>query len=170
MDRYAAFLRAINVGGRIAKKDVLQRTFSSLGLDRVETFLASGNVIFETASAAGLEGRIEAALRKSLGFEVATFVRSLDEICAVAAYEPFPAEESATLYIGFAAEPVAATALDRLACAEHAFHIHGREAYWLARIRMSESTLTNGHIEKALGRPATFRNRNTVQRIAAKWG
>jgi uncharacterized protein (DUF1697 family) len=170
MTRFAAFLRAVNVGGRIVKKEDLRSAFESLGLKQVETFLASGNVIFETTRAAGLESRIASALAASLGFEVPAFVRTLAEVSRIAVSIPLPAEEGATLYVGFTAGKPAPAALDRLASAEHAFAIDGREVYWLSRIPTSESKITNNTIEKALGMSVTFRNRNTVDRIAAKWG
>ena len=47
MPRQVAFLRAVNVGGRVAKMDALRRSFEKLGFRRVETFIASGNVIFD---------------------------------------------------------------------------------------------------------------------------
>jgi uncharacterized protein (DUF1697 family) len=171
MTRFAAFLRAINVGGRTAKKEELRRAFESLGLDNVETFIASGNVIFETGSKAGLEKKIEAALKKILGYDVATFVRTLAEVSKIAGVSPFDEEaDESRLYVGFASGKPAPSALAPLASADHAFHIAGREIYWLCRIPMSESKITNGTIEKKLGMPVTFRNRNTVQRIAEKWG
>jgi uncharacterized protein (DUF1697 family) len=170
MTRFAAFLRAVNVGGRIVKKEDLRRIFESIGLEQVETFLASGNVIFETPRAAGLDGRIAKALAGGLGFEVPAFVRTLAEVSRIAASNPFPVDDGARLYVGFTAGKPGHSALERLASPEHAFAADGREVYWLCRIPMSESKITNGTIEKALGMSVTFRNRNTVDRIAAKWG
>ena len=46
--KYAAFLRAINVGGRVVKMDRLRTLFEAAGLRGVETFIASGNVVFES--------------------------------------------------------------------------------------------------------------------------
>ena len=62
MPRYVAFLRAINVGGHTVKMDQLRRLFERLGFSKVETFIASGNVIFESASrsAKALEKNTEA--------------------------------------------------------------------------------------------------------------
>jgi uncharacterized protein (DUF1697 family) len=170
MTRFAAFLRAVNVGGRIVKKEDLCRIFESLGLLRVETFLASGNVIFETPRAAGLDGRITKALTADLGFEVPTFVRTLAEVSQIAASTPLAAKGEERLYVGFTAGKPTSSALERLKTPEHTFAVDGREVYWLCRIPMSESKITNGTIEKALGMSVTFRNRNTVERIAAKWG
>ena len=91
MIRYIALLRAINVGGHKVKMDRLRKLFESLGLSNVETFIASGNVIFDSPAedARTLEKQIEDYLRKSLGFEVATFVRSVSELEAIAGYRPF---------------------------------------------------------------------------------
>ena len=50
MIRYVAFLRAINVGGHIVKMDALKKSFVRLGFDDVDTFIASGNVLFSSRS------------------------------------------------------------------------------------------------------------------------
>ena len=59
--KYAAFLRAINVGGHIVKMDRLRTLFEAAGFRGAETFIASGNVVFESSrkSAADLERAIE---------------------------------------------------------------------------------------------------------------
>jgi len=85
MPRLIAFLRAINVGGHTVTMEKLRREFEGLGLKDVETFIASGNVIFTArqADTVALEKKIEARLHKALGYEVATFVRSCEEVAAV---------------------------------------------------------------------------------------
>ena len=91
MPRYIAFLRAINVGGHTVKMDVLRQQFEALGFANVETFIASGNVIFETTAknTRTLEKKIEQQLRAALGYEVATFIRTEAELAAIAQYQPF---------------------------------------------------------------------------------
>src|SRR4051812_37196638 len=106
MTRYVAFLRAINVGGHTVKMAALRELFEVLDLEQVETFIASGNVIFSStvSDAAALEQQIEAHLRQSLGYPVATFLRSTVELASIAAHSPFQAAEHAagnTLYIAF---------------------------------------------------------------------
>ena len=88
MPRYIAFLRAINVGGHTVKMDRLREIFESLGFANVETFIASGNVVFETTAldTAALETRIAAALQAALGYEVATFIRTEAELARIAAH------------------------------------------------------------------------------------
>lgn len=110
MPRYIALLRAINVGGHNAvKMDFLRRLFESLGFSNVETFIASGNVVFETASknAQALERAIEERLREALGHTVATFIRTDAELAAVASYKPFGQSDldgAAALNIAFLAD------------------------------------------------------------------
>ena len=50
MSLYVAFLRAINIGGHTVKMDDLRQLFESLQFTGVETFIASGNVVFEAGS------------------------------------------------------------------------------------------------------------------------
>ena len=90
MPRYVAFLRAVNVGGRVVKMDELRRHFADAGFTGVETFIASGNVIFDTTAKPGpaLEARIEGALKKALGYDVPTFVRSLADVVTAAERQP----------------------------------------------------------------------------------
>ena len=78
MPRLVAFLRAINVGGHTVTMDDLRRLFVKMDFDGVETFIASGNVVFESRPKGGaaLEKKIEAALHKALGYEVKSFLRS----------------------------------------------------------------------------------------------
>ena len=93
MPRYIAFLRAINVGGHTVKMDVLRQQFGDLDFSNVETFIASGNVVFEatTKNVRALEEMVEQQLRTTLGDEVATFIRTTAELSAIAAYQLFTA-------------------------------------------------------------------------------
>jgi uncharacterized protein (DUF1697 family) len=91
MPRYFAFLRAINVGGHTVKMDVLREQFAALGFSNVETFIASGSVIFEATAknTRSLEKQVEEHLHAALGYEVATFIRTGEELTAIATYQPF---------------------------------------------------------------------------------
>lgn len=177
MPKTIAFLRAINVGGHNVKMEQLRALFEQLGFDAVETFIASGNVVFETDAApdAALEADIEAHLRAALGYEVATFLRTDAEVAAVAAYEPLPAvamAEVAAFNVGFLASPLTADEIAILTAFNNDiddFHSHGREVYWLCRTKQSDSKFNNNAFERALRRRATFRGRNTVLRLAAKY-
>ena len=69
MPKYVAFLRAINVGGHTVKMDQLRRLFEALGFSDVQTFIASGNVIFDSKSKStkALEKKIEKYLQDCTG-------------------------------------------------------------------------------------------------------
>jgi len=173
MTKYVAFLRAINVGGHTVKMDELRRLFEEIGLANVETFIASGNVIFDSPSrsARALEKKIEAHLQASLSYAVAAFVRSISELAAVARYQPYK-DTNANLYIAFTAQPpgdAAKKKLDAFTTPLNEFHVHGCEVYWLSRTLLSESTFSAALLEKTLGTPATLRNATTVRRLAAKY-
>jgi len=177
MARYAAFLRAINVGGHTVKMDVLKKHFEDLGFSEVETFIASGNVVFSSASKnlSDLEKKIEVLLNKSLGYEVATFIRTAAELPKVAAYPAFkPAElKNAKAYnVAFVKNPLDKTASEKLMSLENKidrFRIHGREIYWLCAERQSDSKFSNKVLEKTIGQNATIRGLATVEKMAAKY-
>ncbi len=157
----------------------LRELFEALGSSSVETFIASGNVIFESPmeNTETLEKRIANHLKESLGYEVATFIRSTSEIVEIAKYQPFPAEElaaeGASLYIAFLAGIPSKERQQKLMgyCSPvEDFYIHGREVYWLCRTRISDSKFSGALLEKALGMPATMRNSTTVKKLATKYG
>ena len=178
MPKYVAFLRAINVGGHTVKMDYLRRLFEAMDFRNVETFIASGNVIFDSPSRnpRSLERKIQRSLLEALGFETATFIRSTAQLSEIAKCAPFgdprPASPAGTLYIGFLADspgPRATQAL--LSCATDAdkFHLSDREVYWLCGTRFSESEFSGARLEKILGMQTTIRTSNTVKRLATKY-
>jgi uncharacterized protein (DUF1697 family) len=175
--RYVAFLRAINVGGHTVAMDRLRRLFEGLGLAGVETFIASGNVIFSTRSkdAAALENRIEAHLEKALGYQVKTFVRTDAEVARIAAYQPFAAARMKTagaLQVGLLqAPPVAegANAFLAMRCKTDDFHVNDREVYWMCETRQSASRYFGVKFDKVLKAPVTFRGLSTMIKLSAKY-
>ena len=178
MPKYVAFLRAINVGGHTVKMDYLRSLFAGLGFANVETFIASGNVIFDskTRNTTSLEQKIEKHLRTILGYEVRTFIRATPELAEVADYNPFSRADlnaaGNTLFVGFLADKPSNEAKQKLLSLSGAtddFAVHGRELYWLIRTSFSESAVSGALLEKTLGMAATFRNVNTVRRLAAKY-
>ncbi|HSB11393.1 MAG TPA: DUF1697 domain-containing protein [Blastocatellia bacterium] len=177
MLKYVAFLRAINVGGHTVKMDHLRRLFEALEFSNVETFIASGNVIFDSSSKStrALEKRIESLLLEELGYAVATFIRSTTDLASIAEYKPFEEElksEGGALYIGFLAEkPNDQATRNLIACATRVddFHVFGREVYWRCRTKFSETAFSGARLEKTLGMQTTLRNWNTVKRLASKY-
>ncbi|HET7461492.1 MAG TPA: DUF1697 domain-containing protein, partial [Longimicrobium sp.] len=152
--------------------------FEELGFTGVATYIASGNVIFQSpeTDTGKLERTINAHLEKSLGYAVGTYVRTPAELATIAAHRPFPDEEldapGHTLYINFLPgepSPEAVAKLLELRTPADDFAVHGREMYWLLRTKMSETTVTGPRLAKALGMPMTNRNLNTVRKLAEKY-
>ena len=176
MTKFIAFLRAIHVGGHTVKMEDLRRIFAGMGFAGVETFIASGNVIFSAAEeAARLEPKIENELRQALGYEVKTFLRTDAQVGAIAHYQPFPAADmaaAAALNVGFMKQPLDVKSehiLQGLKTDIDDFHTQGAELYWLCQKKQSESTFSNAVFEKKLRIQTTFRGWNTIQRLAARY-
>lgn len=177
MTRYFAFLRAINVGGHSVKMDTLRHLFENLSFSRVETFIASGNVIFETDQEIEnhLENRIEEALADALGFKTAVFLRTLPELAHITTCQPFPEESFSRVSafnLAFLKEPPNEAAVGKLMALQNeidAFAVVGREMYWLCLVRQSESKFATTVLEKVLGQPATMRQVSTMQRLVEKY-
>ncbi len=177
MARYVAFLRAINVGGRIVKMEVLREVFSGLGFANVETFIASGNVIFETRAKdlALVEGKIEKALEARLGYEVATFIRSLEEVARIAGYQAFSraaAAAAVSVNVGMLKAPLPAAtgaAVLKLKTDIDDFHSQGSELYWLCVKGQGQSKISNAVLERTLKAQATFRGMRTMAKLSAKY-
>jgi uncharacterized protein (DUF1697 family) len=179
MKRYVAFLRGMNLGGRRIKNEELRRHFEKIGFEEVATFRASGNVIFSTSSreAEGkLAERVEAELDERLGYDVAVFLRSIVEVAAIAAQEPFDPgrveKSKGKLQISLLKEKPTAAAKKKalvLATEEDLLAIEGRELYWLPSGGLIESDLDLKAIEALLGTD-TRRTMGTIGQIASKYG
>ena len=165
--KYVAFLRAINVGGRVVKMDALKKLFEKMGFTNVETFIASGNVIFDARNAS--EAKIEDALKKALGYEVRSFLRTPAQLARIAE----TSDGGGTMYVGFMAAGASDDAkrkLQALSTDVDEVRADGAELYWLCRAaRYSDATITAAQIEKAAGQAATMRNISTVRKIAGKY-
>lgn len=165
MTHYAAFLRAINVGGTgVIKMDELRRQFEKLGFTNVKTVLASGNVLFDAKGSAAAAAKAIA----SIGYTAC--VRTDAEVRRVAEYDPFEGRDPDQLYVAFLEKKPAADAVKRLiASGPDQFHVDGTEAYWLRP--KDASQLPSGNIfEKILGVKSTMRGVKTIRRIAAIFG
>ena len=176
MRRYFALLRGINVGGHRVKMDRLRELVEVLGFEQVETFIASGNVIFSSTSrdVHAMEERIARQLQEALGYEVPTHIRSQSELESIATFEssePAPTDQSVyVIFLPEAAGVELRRSLDNLSTDTDRFEFAGREAYWLIRGKLSESPLFGKDLTKlAGGMPTTTRNMNTIRRLVAKY-
>jgi uncharacterized protein (DUF1697 family) len=88
---YIALLRAINIGGHTVKMEKLRALFKELGFTNVRTYIQTGNVFFESdeTSKEKLCEKIQDHLSKSLGYEVPTMIRTIEDIEHIFELEPF---------------------------------------------------------------------------------
>jgi uncharacterized protein (DUF1697 family) len=146
-----------------------------MGFSDVATFRTSGNVVFQGDAPSKLVERIEAGLAEAVGFDVPTYLRTADEIEAIAGDEPFKpqlmsASRGKLQVLLLRHKPPAsarrkalglATDQDRLAFGE-------RELYWLPSGGTRDSALKPGAVEELLG-PMTMRTKGTIDALAAKY-
>jgi uncharacterized protein (DUF1697 family) len=178
MPRYAAFLRGVNLGRqRRAGSAELRSCFEGAGLEAVETFRTSGNVVFEAGreSRNTLTGRIETALAKSLEYDVKVFLRTAGEVKGIAAHRPFPARliEASKGKLQVSLLPAKPTAAARrevleLATDEDRLVLDDRELYWLPSGGTRDSDLNLDALDKLIG-PWTMRTKGTLEQLAAKY-
>jgi uncharacterized protein (DUF1697 family) len=174
MTRYFAFLRAINVGGHTVKMDHLKFLIESCGFTGVETFIASGNVIFDApfTDDQKITQTIESYLKEKLGYPVATFVRTSKDLSAIINYQPFSDSGDANIYVAFLPASPDAQVHNKLYTNnsdDNHFLIHDQEVYWLCRTRFSDSVFSGAQLEKTLGMPVTIRNQTTLQKMVTKY-
>ena len=96
MGGHVALLRGVNVGGqRKVPMAALRAVAEALGLENPRTYVASGNLLFESGeSGPALEKLLERGLEERFGFAVDVIVRSAEQWAGYRAGNPFP-EESA---------------------------------------------------------------------------
>lgn len=178
MIKYIAFLRAINVGGHTVKMDDLKKLFEKMGFENVETFIASGNVVFETKSKSmdSIKKKIETELEKSLGYSVPTLIRTTEELKTISNYKPFKESElnnpKSSLYIGFLNNVPSNENQNKVFSLQdeaNEFHFNKNELYWLCRKNFSDSGITGNKLEKVLGMSTTVRNSTTIRKMASKF-
>jgi uncharacterized protein (DUF1697 family) len=156
---YAALLRAVNVAGNQLSMADLRSIAEKLGLKKVQTILASGNLVFEGKTT-------EATLESKLHTDV--FVRSAADLDAIVGANPFPNEakdDPGRLVVLFLKSTGDGTTLQKAIKGREIARGKGNQIYVYYPDGQGRSKLTNALIEKTLGTRATARNWNTVLRL-----
>ena len=165
MPTYIALLRAVNVGGtgKLPMAE-LKAMCEAVGFERVQTYIASGNVVF---TAAGTEQQVQAALGQRLsayaGKPVGVLVRTAQEMAEVLAANPFadtPGNRAVAIFLD-AAPP--ADALGQLkGHSDERLQLGQREIYVAYGSGMGSSKL-----KIPAAAQGTARNLNTIAKLAA---
>lgn len=172
---YVALLRGINVGGhKLIKMDELARIFVGAGLKNVRTYLASGNVIFESGSAskAVLTKKIEKALQQTLGYQVTVVLRTLSELESIVNRNPFKkyeASKDVMLCVVFLADqPKTKLKLPLVSLTENVevFEVADRTACVVSRRKKTGwFCFPNNFVEQQFSVTGTTRQWSTVHKI-----
>jgi uncharacterized protein (DUF1697 family) len=163
MAKYIALLRAVNVGGsgKLPMTD-LKAICAEAGYSRIETYIASGNVVFEcNVAAAKVQADLEARLLAYAGKAVGAFVRTVADMRSVLEGNPFSHREPRHTYAFFLHGKPPRDALEHArGRAEEEIRLGRREIYVYYPSGMGKSKL---RIPAA--KDATARNMNTVARL-----
>ncbi|MEM5316886.1 DUF1697 domain-containing protein [Paraburkholderia sp. JHI869] len=163
MPVYIALLRAVNVGGtgKLPMSELCAMC-EALGFTRVRTYIASGNVVFESRLAeASVKKKLEQSLEVYAGKPVGVVVRTAAEMGAVLRGNPFPAAAPDRTVAIFLDTPPPADALDNVSGQqEEEFRLGAREIYVFYKDGIGRSKL-----KIAAAKAGTSRNMNTVAKL-----
>lgn len=174
MKIFISMLRGINVSGqnkiRMAE---LKSLYESLGLVNVETYVQSGNVIFDTSAqdASRLTALIEAQIKRSFGYTVSVFIRDRNDFQRILRHNPFLSgrnEDPAKLHVTFLYGSPSKSKLNGLIAPSgeaDEFFVGEKEIFLFCPNGYGRTKLSNTFFERKLNVPATTRNWNTVNAL-----
>lgn len=164
MDKFVALLRGINVGGNNKiKMQHLKRILTSRGLQNVETYIQSGNIVFQSdRSASHLEKVIFDAIEEEYGYQVSVMVFEGVHYKVLVEQNPFEKEEPTTIHFTFlsgkANSQQGNVGLDY-------FEVIADCAYVCCPNGYGKTKLTIAYFEKLTGFKATARNFRTAYKL-----
>ncbi|AXF18163.1 DUF1697 domain-containing protein [Paraburkholderia caledonica] len=163
MTRYVAFLRAVNVGGTGKLPMAELRTMcEAVGFTNVRTYIASGNVVFDSKLAeASVKSRLERCLEEYAGKPVGVAVRTSEELAQVLTANPFKsAAPNRTVAIFLDTAPPADALTHASGQREEEMALGTREIYVHYNNGMADTKL-----KIPAARTGTARNMNTVGKL-----
>ncbi|WML44197.1 DUF1697 domain-containing protein [Neobacillus sp. PS3-40] len=172
MTTYIALLRGINVGGHNKiKMAELKQLFETLGVKNVQTYIQSGNVLFESEEEADtLCHRIETEIQKVFGFSITVVIRTALELEQIIKNCPYPTDnlaEGQSLHLAFLAKLPSQERIDHLLTFKSEMdecQLVGKQVYLFLRQSILTSKLAV-QLQK-LGVQVTVRNWKTTNKLA----
>lgn len=173
MPEYVAMLRGINVGGRnkLPMRE-LAALFAGAGCDNVETYIQSGNVIFDASRevAANVSETMSHAIEHEYGYHIPVIVRTAAQMANVVDSNPWipVGVPEAMLHVYFLEtkpERDRVSALDPERSPGDTFAVLGQEVYLNLANGMARTKLTNAYFDSALQTMTTGRNWRTVTKL-----
>jgi uncharacterized protein (DUF1697 family) len=175
MNRCIALLRAVNVGGTgKLPMAVFRKLLADLGYTNIETYIQSGNAVFDTPCLPAESAlAIAAALQPLLGSAAAVLVRTHEQLGRVIAANPFVAEAAAeggrvhAVFLSATPALAAVPGLSGIPVRRERFHIAEDTLYLHLPDGAADTKFTAKAIERLLGVTTTTRNWNTVLKLHA---
>ena len=155
------------------KMEELRRTFEALGFKNVVSYINSGNLAFDAprSTEAKLVDKIESAVEKLSGRNVAVMVRKQNDIPRIIENNPFDGQyashkEMHVLFLKDEMPPEKQEQLRDSALEGELYEVKGREIYCHLPHGVADSLMTKGFFEKKPRVPITARNWRTVEKLA----
>ena len=174
MTTYISVLRGINVSGhKKIKMDALRNIYSDLNFKNIQTYLQSGNVIFQGKRTKHEESEkiIARKILNEFGFDVPVIVMDLNELLTVLKNNPFVNERNedlTTLHVTFLSQKPEQANIDKIKNGQYApdeFIVSGMTVYLFCPNGYGNTKLTSTFFENKLKSVATTRNWKTIQEI-----
>lgn len=177
METYIALLRGINVGGNnILPMKELRTLLQRLGLQNVQTYIQSGNCIFQgdKSTSSTLATTIAENIKERCGFSPAVMVITKADLNEAITNNPYPEgrNDPKSVHFFFLSKPAKSPDLEKLqqlcrpseqfTLSEHLFYLYAPEGVGRSKFA--------AQVEKCLGVPATARNLRSVLKIAEMAG
>ncbi len=177
MQKYISILRGINVAGqrKILMKD-LKEVYQNLGFLNVETYIQSGNVIFDSdLDRNEISAKIEKAIFEKYNFEVPVLIRTKEELCNIQSSNPFVKNEQDkkdkldNLHLTFLEDIPTSESIEKIkeidSKTTDKFEIIENNVFIFCEGSYHTSKLTNNFFEKKLNTKATTRNWKTIEKL-----
>ena len=166
-------LRGINVGGRHRlPMENLVSIFEDAGARQVQTYIQSGNVIYEaeTSEVSRISADIVQDISRRFGWETPVITRTAQELGKIVRTNPFlrGGGDDRELHVAFLASRPSTdriAGLDPRRSRPDEFVVQGREVYLKCPHGLARSKLTNTYFDSKLGTPSTFRNWKTTLKL-----
>jgi uncharacterized protein (DUF1697 family) len=174
MGIYISMLRGINVSGHnIIRMESLKATFSSLGFSNVNTYIQSGNVVFQSAEpdCDSLSEIIARQIRIDNNLDIRLITISLSRIQEIIAANPFLSEAEANpgaMYITYFSPPWSEpdlTTIEVKRAKDEQIHYVNGVFYLYCPGGYGNTKLSNPFLEKKFNLTGTTRNWKTTLKL-----
>lgn len=174
MSTYISILRGINVSGqKMIKMEALRKMLADLGFKNVQTYIQSGNIIFQEKKTKleTLEKKIAKGIKDEFGFDVPVLVLEVEEVKEVLKNNPFVnkrKEDVTKLHVTFLSQEPEKTHHEKIKDGTYAsdeFILDGKTIYVFCPNGYGNTKLSNNFFENKLKVTATTRNWKTVNEL-----